>query len=143
MHLKQGKLKNVNQKGFTFIELMVVIVVLGLLIGVVGPRVWQWLAKGQDIAAKSQIAQLEAAVMTYATDLGHFPTAEDGLTALVENTDGSEFWAGPYLSRSKLPLDPWKNDYVYVYPGTHGNEFDLFSKGEDSQEGTEDDIANW
>jgi general secretion pathway protein G len=135
--------EKVNQKGFSFVELIVVIVVLGLLIGVVGPRVWSWLSRGQDVAVKSQISQLEAAIMTYATDMGHFPASEDGLRALVENTEGSEFWAGPYLSKTQVPLDPWNNEYVYVYPGNHGGEFDLFSKGKDGVEGTDDDITNW
>jgi general secretion pathway protein G len=143
MNHKRKEQEKVNQKGFSFVELIVVIVVLGLLIGVVGPRVWSWLSRGQDVAVKSQISQLEAAIMTYATDMGHFPASEDGLRALVENTEGSEFWAGPYLSKNQVPLDPWNNEYVYVYPGNHGGEFDLFSRGKDGVEGTEDDITNW
>ena len=135
--------KTINRGGFSFVELMVVIVVLGLLIGVVGPKVWNWLYRGQDVAVKTQISQLEAAIMTFATDMGHFPSTQDNLQALIENTEGSEFWAGPYLSKQVIPRDPWNNDFIYAFPGSHGNEFDLYSKGKDGQEGTEDDITNW
>jgi len=135
--------KKIDEKGFSLIELMVVLIILGLIVGIVVPNVWKRLAQGRKVAAKTQIQQLEAAIMSFTTDMGRFPTTEEGLKALVENPDGSELWAGPYLSKRKVPKDPWKRDYVYVYPGTHGNEFDLYSKGPDGQEGTEDDITNW
>ena len=132
-----------HDRGFSLIELMVVLIILGLIIGIVGPPVWDRLTKGKIYAAKAQIQQLEASLMTYTTDMGRLPTTEEGLKALVESTDGSDLWAGPYLNKRLVPRDPWQKDYVYVYPGTHGNEFDLYSKGPDGQDGTADDITNW
>lgn len=132
-----------NYRGFSLIELMVVLIILGLIIGIVGPSAWKKLSQGQKVAAKTQIQQLEAAILSFSTDMGRLPNTEEGLKALVENPDGSELWAGPYLNKSKIPRDPWQHEYVYVYPGTHNNEFDLSSKGQDGQSGTEDDLNNW
>ncbi len=132
-----------SDRGFSLIELMVVLIILGLIIGIVGPSVWSRLKRGQIVACKAQIQQLEAALMSYQTDMGRLPTTEEGLRALVENTDGSDLWAGPYLNKKQIPRDPWQKDYVYVCPGTHGNEFDLYSKGPDGQDGTADDLTNW
>lgn len=143
MCLRHPDRKEINQRGFTLIELMVVLIILGLLIGIVAPNVYKKLTQGQNVAAKTQVQQLEAAIISFASDMGRFPTTEEGLNALVENPDGSELWAGPYLSKKKIPQDPWKHDYVYVFPGEHGTEFDLYSKGQDGQTGTKDDLNNW
>ena len=97
------KEKTINRGGFSFVELMVVIVVLGLLIGVVGPKVWNWLYRGQDVAVKTQISQLEAAIMTFATDMGHFPSTQDSLQALIENTEGVGILGGPLSKQTGYP----------------------------------------
>lgn len=135
--------RKLNRDGFSFIELIVVIVILGLLVGIVGPKVWSWMARGKDVTAKTQISQLETAIMGFTTDMGRFPTTGEGLNALVQNPDGSELWAGPYLKPAVVPKDPWQRDYIYLFPGNHGNEFDLYSVGPDGEEGTADDITNW
>jgi general secretion pathway protein G len=132
-----------HRRGFSLIELMVVLVILGLIVGIVGPSAWRRLTQGQKIAAKTQIQQLEASLLSFSTDMGRLPTTEEGLKALVDNPDGSELWAGPYLNKMKVPKDPWQAEYVYTFPGSHNNEFDLYSKGQDGQAGTADDITNW
>lgn len=133
----------VNRRGFTLMELVVVLIILGLLVGIVGPQIYKRIFQGQVLTAKMQIQEFGNAILSYKMDTGRFPASTEGLNALVENPDGSDLWAGPYLSKGKVPKDPWNREYVYAYPGNHGNEFDLFSKGDDGQEGTADDITNW
>jgi general secretion pathway protein G len=136
------KIRNRNSdKGFSLIELIVVLVILGLLAAVVAPNIYDKLSKSKDKVAKIQITELEGALQMYSFDLGRFPDSNDGLEALVRNTSGNEAWDGPYLAK-ELPTDPWQRAYVYRYPGMHG-EFDLFSLGADGTEGNEDDICSW
>lgn len=131
------------ERGFSLIELTVVLVILGLIVGIVAPNIWRRLNQGKVTTAKAQIEQISSSIASFTTDMGRFPTSDEGLKALIDAPEGSELWAGPYLNKRIIPKDPWNNDYIYRYPGTHNNEFDLFSKGADAQEGTEDDIANW
>ncbi len=131
-----------SEKGFSLIELIVVLVILGLLAAVVGPRVYDKLAKGKDQIARIQIKELEGALQLYSFDMGHFPTSSEGLEALVRNPGNTDSWKGPYLSKSELPKDPWGRLYGYRCPGMHG-DFDLFSSGADGSEGGDDDICSW
>jgi len=130
-----------SEKGFSRIELIVVLVILGLLAAVVGPKVYDKLAKGKDQIAKIQIKELEGAIQLFAFDLGRNPDANEGLEALVRNPSGSDSWKGPYLAKA-LPADPWGRPYIYRYPGQHG-DYDLYSAGADGTEGNEDDICSW
>jgi general secretion pathway protein G len=129
-----------SEKGFSLIELIVVLVILGLLSAVVAPRVYDKLAKGKDQIAKIQIKELEGALQLYSFDMGRYPESGEGLEALVRNPGNMDSWKGPYLAK-ELPKDPWGKPYVYRSPGMHG-DFDLFSYGADGVEG-EDDICSW
>ncbi len=144
--IKQSKKR---QAGFTLIELMVVIVILGLLAGIILPRFLGESDKAKQQTARVQMAVLETALKMYKLDNGGYPTTEQGLKALVEApTVGNlpKNWRkGGYLEKGKVPKDPWKNDFVYVCPGSHG-DFDLTSLGADGEAGGEEfdkDINNW
>jgi general secretion pathway protein G len=130
-----------SEAGFSLIELIVVLVILGLLAAVVAPNIYNKLSKSKDKVAKIQITELEGALQMYSFDLGRFPDTGEGLEALVRSTSGNEAWNGPYLAKD-LPKDPWQRPYVYRCPGMHG-EFDVFSLGADGIEGNEDDICSW
>lgn len=131
--------------GFSLIELLVVLVILALLAGIVGPRLIKHIGKAKSDTARLQIKQLGSALDSYYLEIGEYPTSEQGLSALVVQPDGVKNWNGPYLKKKQVPLDPWNRKYHYVYPGTHGL-YDLFSLGKDNKEGgqKEDaDIVNW
>lgn len=144
--VKQSKKR---QAGFTLIELMVVIVILGLLAGIILPRFLGESDKAKQQTARVQMAVLETALKMYKLDNGSYPTTEQGLKALVEApTVGNlpKNWRkGGYLEKGKVPKDPWKNDFVYVCPGSH-SDFDITSLGADGEAGGEEfdkDINNW
>ena len=122
-------------------ELIVVLVILGMLAAVVGPKVYDNLMKGKDQIARIQLSELESALQIYAFDTGRFPTTAEGLQALVQNPTGSDSWKGPYLKKG-VPTDPWDRVYGYKMPGDH-SDYDLYSFGADGVEGTDDDIASW
>ena len=130
-----------GEKGFSLIELIVVLVILGLLAAVVAPNVYKKLAKGKDQIAKMQIKELEGALHMYSFDMGRYPSSSESLEALVRDPGNSNAWNGPYLEK-KLPNDPWGNPYVYRTPGTYG-DFDIYSYGADGSDGSEDDIRSW
>lgn len=137
--------KNVSPTaGFTLLELLVVMVIIGLLAGFVAPQYFGQVAKSERKAARAQIAELEKALDQFRLDVGRYPTTEQGLGALVARPANLGKWDGPYLRKS-VPLDPWGHPYVYVYPGTNGSEFDLISLGKDGQPGGAgdgEDISN-
>lgn len=133
-----------NNHGFTLLELLVVMVIIGLLAGYVGPKYFQQIGKSEVKTAKAQIAALEQALDQYRLDVGHYPATEQGLQALMTNADNNTHWSGPYLKK-EVPNDPWGKPYQYRLPGQHG-EYDLFSLGKDGQVGGSDeaqDITNW
>lgn len=130
--------------GFTLLELLVVMVIIGLLAGYVGPRYFAQVGKSEIKTAKAQIDALEKALDQYRLDTGHYPTMELGLAALVTKPTNEPKWDGPYLKKN-VPLDPWGNAYIYKFPGDHG-EFDLLSYGKDGQSGGSGeaaDVTNW
>lgn len=129
-----------RNRGFSLIELIVVLVILGLLATVVGPKVMDRLGRGKSEIAKLQIDQLEGALGLFRFDVGRYPSTAEGMAALIDNP-GIENWAGPYLDKRTLPKDPWGRDYQYRAPGQYG-DFDLYSLGADGMEGGEDDNAD-
>jgi len=132
------------QRGFTLLELLVVMVIIGLLAGYVGPKYFAQIGKSEVKAARAQIDALEKALDQYRLDVGRYPTSENGLAALMKRPPSANRWQGPYL-RKEVPADPWGQPYQYVQPGEHG-EFDLFSLGKDGKpggEGESADIGNW
>ncbi|MBI2822083.1 MAG: type II secretion system major pseudopilin GspG [Acidobacteria bacterium] len=136
--------RNSGCRGFSLIELIVVLVILGLLAAVVGPAVMRRLSGSRSQIAKIQIAQFEESLDLFNFDVGRYPTTEEGLRALIENPGNLPNWSGPYLKKG-VPRDPWNRDYAYRTPGQHG-EYDLYSLGADGQEGGEGenaDVGSW
>lgn len=130
--------------GFTLLELLVVMVIIGLLAGYVGPKYFSQVGKSQVKAARAQIDALEKALDQYRLDTGRYPGMEQGLAALVARPANEPKWDGPYLKKN-VPADPWGNAFVYKIPGEHG-EFDLLSLGKDGQPGGTGeaaDVINW
>ncbi len=133
------------EQGFTLLELLVVLGIIALLAGIVGPQVMKHMGASKTKAARVQIEDLAAALDMYKLDVGRYPTSEQGLVALVERPADNKRWNGPYLRKEKVPQDPWLEDYRYVSPGEHG-KFDLYSYGADGKEGGEgedQDINSW
>ncbi|MCP3868260.1 MAG: type II secretion system major pseudopilin GspG [Gammaproteobacteria bacterium] len=130
-----------DQKGFTLIELLVVLVILGLLAGLVGPKVVGYLSRGKSDTAKLQVEQLSAAMDLFLLDVGRYPTEEEGTAALLEGGGGINNWRGPYLRKNEVPLDPWGNEFHYKYPGQSG-DYDLYSLGADNAEGGDGENAD-
>lgn len=131
-------------RGFTLLELLVVMVIIGLLAAYVGPKYFSQVGKSEIKMAQAQIDSLEKALHQYRLDVGSYPTTEQGLTALVARPGNEPKWQGPYLGKTPPP-DPWGRPYQYIYPGERA-EFDLFSLGKDGQPGGSGDaadIANW
>jgi len=130
-----------KKAGFTFIELMAVIVILGLLAMIVMPRFFERIDTAKITAAKVQIKNFEAALKLFYLDNGFYPSTEQGLQALVEKpTTGRipKHWReGGYLEKKQIPKDPWGNDYVYLSPGRHGEEYEIICYGRDGKEGGE------
>jgi len=131
-------------RGFTLLELLVVMVIIGLLAGYVAPRYFAQIGKSEVKATRAQIDALEKALDQYRLDTGHYPTTEQGLAALVVRPSDEPKWDGPYIKKA-VPLDPWGNAYLYKSPGEHG-DVDLLSYGRDGQPGGTGeaaDITNW
>jgi general secretion pathway protein G len=134
-----------NHSGFTLLELLVVMVIIGLLAGFVAPRYFAQVGKSQVKAARSQIDALEKALDQYRIDMGRYPTTEEGMDALVVAPINEPNWGGPYLKKA-VPLDPWGHPYVFASPGTHNNDVDLSSYGKDGRPGgtgENADLTNW
>jgi len=130
--------------GFTLLELLVVVVILGLLASYVGPRYFAQVGKSETGVARSQIDSFEKAIDQYELDLGHPPTTEQGLLSLFQKPDGDSRWKGPYLKKSP-PNDPWGRPYIYRAPGKDGMEYSISSLGRDGVvggDGPDADISN-
>ena len=139
----------VNQRGFTLIELMVVIVILGILAGLIIPRIMGRPEEARRMKARVQIESIETALKLYKLDNGSYPSTEQGLQALVEAPSVGQLpkaWRdGGYLEKGRVPKDPWDNEFVYLSPGAN-SDFDLISYGADGEPGGEDkdkDVNNW
>ena len=133
-----------RSRGFTLLELLVVIVIIGMLAGLVAPRYFDQVAKSNTKIARAQIDSLGKALDQYRLDVGAYPTTETGLAALNARPPNLERWAGPYLKKA-VPPDPWGNRYVYKAPGDHG-DYDLVSLGADGQPGgygDAEDVTSW
>ena len=123
--------------GFTLIELMVVLVILGLLAGLVGPRLFGRIDRSKVQTAETQIKMLRGALQAFRLDLGRYPTTAEGLAALVRpSPEAADFWRGPYLD-DEVPADPWRMPYRYRYPADNLQGFALYSLGADSKDGGE------
>jgi general secretion pathway protein G len=134
-----------DSRGFTLIEMIVVVIILGLLAGLVAPRLFGRVGQSKQVAARAQIELLGSALDQYSLDIGSYPPSTIGLEALIRNPNVTG-WNGPYLKKNAIPLDPWGNPYNYkCCPGDHG-EYDLWSEGADGRpggEGENADIASW
>jgi general secretion pathway protein G len=142
--LNAKRSRPIRHGGFTLMELLVVLAILGLLMSLVGPRVLNQLGGAKTKTAAIQIKDLEQALEMYKLDVGRFPSTSEGLVALVEKPPAAAGWNGPYL-KSDVPLDPWNREYQYKYPGERG-EIDIFSYGQNGSpggEGEDADVGNW
>ena len=133
-----------KSNGFTLMELLIVLVILGLLAALVGPSLYQRIKPAKQSAARAQIENFSTALDTFFIDVGRYPTTDEGLKALRVRPPGIDSWLGPYLKK-EIPDDPWNNDYLYQAPGTNGG-YDIISYGADGVEGGEEensDITSW
>jgi general secretion pathway protein G len=140
-HESRSRTRN---QGFTLVELLVVMVIIGLLAALVVPRFVRQEERAKTKAAKAQVELLGTALDTFRLDVGRYPMTQEGLEALRRKPAGVDRWDGPYLNK-EVPLDPWGHAYVYQYPGEHGS-YDLLSYGADGAlggEGDNRDVASW
>ena len=134
-----------HMAGFTLLEILVVLVILGLMASLVGPQLFKQLGGSKTRAAQLQIQELSAALDLYRLELGGYPSTEQGLEALISKPRNVENWNGPYLKKNVIRMDPWGSPYQYRAPGQNG-EFDLWSLGADKREGGDGenrDVRSW
>ena len=133
-----------REGGFTFFEILVVVMIIGLLAALVVPKFWKKISGAKQTAAKMQIEHFGTALDAFRLDTGRYPTTDEGLKALREAPSGVSGWQGPYLPK-ELPNDPWNRPYIYKCPGDHG-DYDLISHGADGVgggQGENQDIVSW
>jgi general secretion pathway protein G len=143
--MSQRNRRKRGQAGITLIEMLVVVTIIGLFVALVGPKLWSNVDKAKITAARAQIQNFMAALGTYKLDNGNFPTTEQGLQALRVKPGDAAQWNGPYMPLD-VPKDPWGHDYVYKFPGDHGDEPDILCYGADGQpggDGVNADIVSW
>jgi general secretion pathway protein G len=136
----------VPMAGFTLIELMVVIVILGLLATIIMPRILDRPEQARRLKAKVQIKNFQSALALFKTDTGRFPTTSQSLEALVKDPGLKGWKQGGYIEGGKIPLDPWGNPYIYLCPGVHGEDYEIESYGKDGEDGgtgDDADIESW
>lgn len=134
-----------NHDGFTLLELLIVMIIIGLLAALIGPKMIGRVGESRQTVAKQQIEGFSSALEMYKLDTTKYPTQEQGLEALVTETQGIANWKGPYLKKKFIPKDPWGNNYVYIHPGEHG-DYDIISYGADGNsggDGESKDVASW
>ena len=135
-----GKTRTARSAGFTLLELLVVMVIIGLLAGYVAPRYFSHIGKAEVKVARAQLDAIEKALDQYRLDTGHYPTQEQGLVAVIKKPANEPRWEGPYLKK-ELPMDPWGRPFVYKIPGERG-DFDLVSLGKDGVPGGTGEAAD-
>src|ERR1700733_13788757 len=137
-HVKHGQAREIcrqtGQQGVTLVEMLVVITIIGLIMGLIGPRVLNYLSESKVKAAKIQLQSFAGALDLFYLDAGRFPSTSEGLAALMQRTPGVAAWNGPYLKGNVLPNDPWSHPYAYRAPGNHA-PYEITSYGSDGQEG--------
>lgn len=152
--MKKNVIRDKRCRGFTLVEILIVLGIMVFLLAMVGPRLLGSKQKADIQSAKTQIGLFEQSLQNYVLDMNTYPETEAGLKALIEKPElasegesgaKKDKWDGPYLQRTTLPQDPWGNDYQYEYPPSHGKGKDpeIWSYGPDGQDNTEDDIVNW
>lgn len=132
-----------RSSGFSILELLLVLVILGVLAGIVATRFTGTTEKANITAATTQLDNIKTALMRYEIAMGTFPTTQQGIEALYEMPSGVDEDKWERFLEERVVNDPWGNPYVYRYPGTHNNDYDLYSFGPDGKEGGDDDITNW
>jgi general secretion pathway protein G len=137
-----------RRRGFTLMEVLIVLAILVMLVGMVAPKILSSQKKADVNAAKTQIGLFQSTLEHYAMDMKTYPTTEQGLAALISkpsDLDESAPWAGPYLNGDSIPKDPWNREYKYEYPPTHGSgdRPDIWSSGPDGEDESDDDITSW
>lgn len=137
--LGRGMMKK-RAKGFTMMELLIVLVIVGLLAALVGPTLYQQIKPAKQSAARAQIENFATALDSFYINVGRYPTTQEGLAVLRTKPEGEEKWRGPYLKK-EIPSDPWGNPYLYQSPGRNGG-YEIVSHGADGREGGEDDDAD-
>lgn len=145
MPKKRNRTRRRGQRGFTLVELLVVLVILGLIAAFAAPQVLKYLGGAKTSSAKIQIERLSGVLDLYRLEVGHYPGDGEGLNALVEQPADAPNWNGPYLKKADALNDPWRRPYIYRFPGEHG-EYDLYSLGADGQEGGDGenrDVTSW
>ena len=130
-----------RQAGFTLVEMLVVLAIIGLIVGLVGPRVLNYLSDSKVKAARIQIDSFASALDLYFLDSGRYPNTNEGMNALMQRPSSASAWNGPYLKGNNVPKDPWGNAYVYKAPGQHG-QYDLYSLGPEAREG-QANVTSW
>lgn len=141
----RSRRKSARDAGFTLLELLVVLAIIALLVGLVAPRVIQYLGRAKTDTARTQAHNIMTALDLYRLDAGSYPSQAEGLNALIVKPSAAMVWSGPYLQSEKGLLDPWGETFRYRVPGQHG-EYDLFSFGADKAEGGEgedQDVVSW
>ena len=120
-----------GESGFTLVEMLVVLAIIGMISALVGPQVMSYLGRAKTDTARVAIENLETALDLYRLDVGRYPTEREGLVALVERPSGNDSWNGPYIKKKTVPADPWGRPFVYRSPGRNG-AYDLYSRGPDN-----------
>jgi general secretion pathway protein G len=133
-HKKRERRRRAGEEGFTLVEMLVVITIIGLIMGLIGPRVLNYLSESKVKGARIQLQSFSSALDLFYLDAGRYPSSSEGLGALMQRTPGVAAWNGPYLKGNSLPSDPWNHSYVYRSPGEHG-PYEIISYGADGQEG--------
>lgn len=139
-----------DKRGFTLIEVLIVVVIIGFLASTIGPELFSRVSQAQRTTAQNQLDIFKMALNNYRIDNGRYPTTDQGLEALIKKPTSSpvpQSWNGPYLEKKQIPSDPWGNSYHYQYSGQHNSHsYDLWSNGADNQQGgtgDNSDVTNW